>query len=105
MEGRMPLHQSAIDYLKRGLSNQQIKEELVKSGIEERDIPDILKEIAKMRHARNTTSGLYLMLAGAVVCLASCVITLMSSQTNAFVLYGLTSAGIIVVFAGLAKIF
>lgn len=97
--------QFATEWLDKGLNNQQIKAELLNLGIDERNHVDMLKEINKMRSARNTTKGLYFILAGAVLCLASCIITLMSAQSNAFVLYGFTSIGIMVAFVGLYKIF
>lgn len=98
-------HDYVLGWLEKGLSNNQIEAELISLGIEERNIPEMLKEITKMRNARNTTKGLYLMLAGASLCLISCVVTLMSSQTSAIMLYGVTSVGIIIIFAGLVKIF
>ncbi len=102
---KLPVSQVATSWLEKGLSNQQIKAELLNNGIDERDIPEMLKEISKMRHARNVAAALYFILAGAFLCLISCIITLMSAQTNAFVLYGLTSLGIVIIFVGLYKIF
>lgn len=50
--------------------------------------------------------GLFLILAGATLCLISCVYTIMSETSDTgLILYGLTSIGIIVVFIGLLKIF
>ncbi|MCB9046149.1 MAG: hypothetical protein H6550_08405 [Chitinophagales bacterium] len=104
-QAKVSISQFATTWLEKGLSNQQIKTELLSIGVDERDIADMLKEISKMRQARNTANGLYFILAGAMLCLISCIITLMSAQTNAMVLYGFTSIGIVVVFVGLYKIF
>ena len=96
----------ANNWFAQGFDNKQIEAELAREGIDERHIPEMLKEISKMRNARKTTRGLWLILAGAATCLGSCVITLNSSYGNMHMaLYGLTSIGIILVFAGLAYIF
>jgi len=102
---KISVSEVAPEWLQKGLDNTQIKAELINKGIDERDIPEMLKEISKMRHSRNVTSALYFILAGAFLCLISCIITLMSAQTNAVVLYGLTSLGIVIIFVGLYKIF
>lgn len=96
----------AGSWFAQGLDSKQIEAELAKEGIEERHIPEMMKEIKKLRNAKRTTRGLVLILAGAATCLASCIITLLSSYSNMHMaLYGLTSIGIILVFAGLAYIF
>ena len=52
--------------------------------------------------------GLTLILIGAVICLMSFALSITASETHLnfpLVLYGLTSVGIIVVFAGFMKVF
>ncbi len=104
-EVKLSVQDLATEWLSRGLDNKQVEAELLKIGIEERNIPDMLREFKKMRNARNTTTGLYFILAGAVLCLLSCILTLAFSSATAVILYGLTSVGVIVVFIGLARIF
>lgn len=104
-QAKASIQQQATIWLEKGLTSEQVKAELLNMGIKDRNIPEMLREYKKMQHARNTTIGLYFILGGALLCLASCVFTLMSSSGNGFVLYGLTSLGIIVVFIGLARIF
>lgn len=104
-QAKISLEQLAPRWLDKGMDNNSIKAELQNMGIDDRNIPDLMKEIRKMRQARNTTKGLYLILAGAVCCLLSCVLTLVSSQLSVMVLYGFTTVGILIVFAGLIKIF
>ncbi len=104
-EIKASIQQQALLWLEKGFSNEQVKAELLNMGIEERNIPEMLREFKKMRNARNTSIGLYYILAGALLCFISCVWTLTVSATSGFVLYGLTSMGIIVVFIGLARIF
>lgn len=104
-EIKSSIQQQAPVWLEKGFSNEQVKAELMNMGIEERNIPEMLREFKKMRNARNTAIGLYFILAGALLCFISCVWTLAASSASSFVLYGLTSVGIIVVFIGLARIF
>lgn len=100
------IHTRATEWLDKGYDNQQISNELMKLGIEEGHVPEMLKEIVKLRNSRKTASGLVFILIGAVICLISCIVTLTSDTHNiTFVLYGLTSLGIIIVFGGLMKIF
>jgi hypothetical protein len=96
----------ANDWFAKGLSLKDIEAELVQSGIEPRHVPELMAEIKKLRNAKRTSRGLILILIGAVICLVSCIITLFSSYSDlSLVLYGLTSVGIIIVFAGLMQIF
>lgn len=100
------IQMKANNWFAQGLDNKQIEAELAKEGIDERHIPEMLQEIKKLRNARRTTRGLWLILAGAATCLGSCIITLSSSYSNMHMaLYGLTSIGILLAFAGLAYIF
>lgn len=105
-EVKISIQDNARMWLQKGLSDAQIKAELLQLGIEERNIPEMLKEVVKMRRSRNTTNGLVFILAGAMLCLISCIYTLTSSSPDTgLMLYGLTSLGIVVVFIGLVKIF
>ena len=99
------LKEATISWLSTGLDNKQISAELLAMGVDERNIPEMLREINKMRSARNTTRGMYLVLGGAILCLASCVITILSTHTSGMVLYGLTTLGLGIAMAGLYKIF
>lgn len=100
------IEESAKQWLDNGWDDTRIVNELLNIGIDERNHADFLAEIKKMRHARNTTIGLYYVLAGAIFCLLSCVLTLSLSTDNTnMVLFGLTSVGVIIVFIGLVKIF
>jgi VIT1/CCC1 family predicted Fe2+/Mn2+ transporter len=104
-EAKLSVQDMAAQWLANGLDNKQVEAELLKMGIDERNVPDMLREFKKMRNARNTTIGLYYILAGALLCLISCVLTLAFSSATALILYGLTSLGVIIVFVGLARIF
>lgn len=102
----LSIEQKSKEWLAAGFTNKQIDDELSAIGIEEAHRPAMLKEITRLRNAQKTTKGLIYILIGAVLCLASCVMTLMLPQSNTtIVLYGLTSIGIITVFIGLKQIF
>jgi len=104
----MPIAQLLEVWVKQGLSNKEIEEKLLFNGYDSRFIIELLKESSKMRNSRKTAKGLSLILIGALLCLVSCILTLSHAFTGndyTFVLYGLTSAGILVVFAGLMFIF
>lgn len=102
---KLSIQDLASQWLQKGLNNKQVETELLLLGIEERNIPEMLREFTKMRNARNTTIGLYFIMAGALICLISCVLTLAMGSASALVLYGLTGVGVIIVFIGLARIF
>jgi hypothetical protein len=91
-----------------GKSRPEIEELLRNEGHEEYFIRDILTETIKLRNAKARSQGLVLILTGGLLCLASFFITLVLSYSGTgsdLILYGLTSAGIIFVFAGFMKIF
>lgn len=104
-EVKLSIQDLAAQWLQKGLNNKQVEAELLQLGIEERNIPEMLREFTKMRNARNTTIGLYFIMAGALLCLISCILTLAFSSATVVILYGLTSVGVIIVFVGLARIF
>ena len=102
----LSIEQKSNEWLAAGYTYKQIDDELSAMGIEEAHRPAMLKEINKLRNAQKTTKGLIYILIGAVLCLASCLLTILLPQSNTtLVLYGLTSIGIIIVFIGLMQIF
>jgi hypothetical protein len=107
-ETTMPIAQLSEVWVKQGLSNKEIEEKLLFNGYDARFITELLKEISTMRNARKSTRGLTLVLIGALLCLASCILTLshaFSGNDYTFVLYGVTTLGILIVFGGLIYIF
>lgn len=80
----------------------------MKRGFEEHSLPEMMNEIKKLRNSRKTSGGLILILAGAMLCLLSCILTLTGSYSGTsfqLVLYGITTVGILITFGGLIKIF
>ena len=97
----------AKGWLAGRLDNTAIASELLQIGIEDRHIPEILQEINKLRDSRKTAKGLTFVALGALVCLLSCVLTILMSQSDmqGVILYGMTSVGLLIIFAGLISIF
>lgn len=97
-----------LNLLDQGQNREEIENDLMQKGHEERFVKDLLQETIKLRNAKMRTQGLALILGGALICLVSCVLTISSSVTYnnvPWVLYGLTTVGILVVFAGFVKVF
>lgn len=102
------LNQYVYSMLDNGQGRESIENDLLAKGHDERFVKDLVKEVQKLRHSKRMSQGLALILVGAVICFASFLITITSSFSQGsfpYVLYGLTSVGIIVVFAGFSKVF
>lgn len=105
MEHSLDIKEKAKAWLEKGLDEKEIKNQLASLGIDDRYMPEMLKEIKKLRQSKSTANGLVYILIGAVMCLFSCVYTIVAGNNSELILYGLTSLGIIIIFIGLVKIF
>ncbi len=102
------LSKHILDLLSKGLNREQIADELLSKGHDEYFVKEILNETIKIRNAKARSQGLSLVLAGGVLCLLSCIVTMTSTFSHSsfpIVLYGLTTVGIVAVFAGFTRIF
>lgn len=94
--------------LSKGHTRLQIEAELVEQGHDVQFVKDMLREAVKLRSSKKRVLGLALILAGALICLLSCVLSIvlhLSPTTFAVVLYGFTSLGILLAFAGFTQVF
>jgi len=94
--------------LEAGQGREQIEADLLGKGHDERFVKELVKEVTQLRQSKRRAVGLSLVLAGAVICFLSFLLTITSSFSQGsfpYVLYGLTSVGIMVAFAGFTKIF
>lgn len=103
-------HKNVSEYVlssfSAGKSKSEILAELLNQGHEEHSVSLILDEAVKQKLANKRTVGCGLILTGAAICLGSCIYSLMATYSSLpMSLYGLTTLGILVVFAGLIKIF
>lgn len=102
------LYNYVIKLFERGMDRQQIMTHLLENGHDQKFAEQLLAGAIQLRDAKRRHQGLIYVLFGAFVCLASCVLTFMSSSIQGhfpYVLYGLTSLGILIVFAGFMKVF
>jgi hypothetical protein len=95
--------QYVLRMLEDGTSREQIEQQLVDKGHDRRFAQEIVAEVYTLRNARRRSKGLVLVLVGAVVCFLSFILTItgaFSGEAFNYVLFGLTSVGVIVVFVG-----
>jgi len=106
--GPLPLCSYVITLLMAGRQKEEIADRLLQQGHDERFVRELVAEAVKLHNMKMRKQGLFLILGGACICLVSCILGLTASATHLnlrIVLYGLTSVGVIVVFAGLVKVF
>ena len=96
-----------LDMLKHEHSHEDIHLALKGQGLEDGHISVLVAETRKLHDMKQLAVGLSFICGGAVICLASCIITLVqgAAAMSNVTLVGLTSVGVAVVFAGLMKIF
>jgi hypothetical protein len=96
-----------LSALGEGKTRDEIKSTLMAAGVEERFAADLIKEVSKLYRSKRAAKGLTLIAIGALICFLSCVSSLFffTQGSFAWTLYGLTSVGVLIVFAGLIKVF
>ena len=96
-----------VTLLSNNAPREQITHFLLGKGYDDFQVHSIIEECIQLQVTRKRTLGISLIVGGAFICLISCVTTLLSDSLTAsnFTLFGLTTLGIIVVFAGLTKVF
>ena len=98
----------ATRMLESGVPRLQVENDLVANGHDRTFAAEIVTEVAKMRDAKKRSQGLMLILAGAFICFISFLLTVTSAVSGDaynFVLFGVTSLGVVVIFAGFTKVF
>ncbi len=106
--GPLPLCSYVVTLLMAGHKKAEIEGRLLQQGHDARFVQELVAEAVKLHHMKMRKQGLSLILGGACICLVSCVLAITSSATHLnfpIVLYGLTSLGVIFIFAGFVKIF
>ena len=102
------LTKDILSLLSKGQRREQIINDLLARGHDEYFVKELVNEAIKIRNAKMRSQAMSLVLAGGILCLLSCIVTMTSSFSNSsfpLVLYGLTTVGIAVIFIGFAKIF
>ena len=97
-----------VSMLNDSITRDDIIQNLIAKGNDERFVKELVAECAKLRDTKRRAQGLALILGGAVICFLSFLLTItssFSSTTFPYILYGVTSMGVLVVFACLMKVF
>jgi hypothetical protein len=84
-----------------------IREKLSVLGFNDEAITTHIKEYKKIRHAKRLVTGFICMGAGAFLGFVSCVLTIINPIPELYnwILYGLTSIAITIIFVGLYFVF
>ena len=94
--------------LNDGYGREHIETSLLEKGHDEKFVKEIVQEARTLWYSKRRTRGLIYILIGAIICLSSCIITFTSTYSQGsfpYVLYGLTTLGILIVFMGLMMVF
>ena len=101
------IHSLANQYYASGISFQDIKEKLIERFRDEGLVNEVVDEIRSEIYAQKRKEGISIIGIGLVLILAGFIITCFnyhSNQSVSLAMYGLTTLGIIIAFAGLYKI-
>lgn len=102
------LHHKALLWLWQHQSFDNIKENLIKGGADELTAAEIVKEIKLIHYAHKRQKGGIIILAGSILLLVGFLLTVSNFYANTsftYVMYGFTTAGLLVIFYGLYEVF
>ena len=91
-----------------GHTREDVVNQLVTRGHDEASAREIVQHASKRLQEVHRSPALKLVLSGGFICFLSFLLTITSSFSHSsfpYVLYGLTSVGIVVAFTGLMKVF
>jgi len=91
-----------------GHSHDEIKSHFIQLGFNEESLEDVMKHYRLLRSRKQQRTGLNLLTVGALMCLASCILTFLHNYSDnyaLFTLYGLTLVGACILLVGLALVF
>lgn len=96
-----------VEAMQHNWKKEKLADTLAADGHDEVSIDLLLREFKKLCIARRQRIGLVLIAVGVFLGLMSCLLTILNPFPELFnlILYGLTSAAIIVAFVGLYYIF
>lgn len=101
----------SADFVQQWLADKRsvesVQDELMQSGLDPEFIQERLAIYRKLVHARRQTAGFLYMGIGAFLGFVSCVLTLVNPVPELYnwILYGLTSVAIGIIFVGLYFVF
>lgn len=93
--------------IKKGMTEEQVMQEILNAGMDEPLAREMLTAIKKEKNDLQQRRGFILLGIGSLLCFFSCVFTMLHliPSLTGFLLYGLTSIGVIIIFAGLVMVF
>lgn len=92
----------------QGLTMDELRQQLAELGYEGERLDEHLKFVRKLKTKKQVKLGFNLILLGAFLCVASCVVTFLHSYSASYMtfsLYGMTVIGASLVLVGLAYVF
>lgn len=103
MENPSTIHQ----WIAEKRDAESIIEELRKRGYDEDSIATYLKEFKVKKHAKRLNTGFICLAIGSLMGFISCVLAILNPipELHNWFLYGLTSAAMLIIFAGLYLVF
>jgi hypothetical protein len=102
-----PFWQEAYRMLKHGQDNSTITAHLLKKGADNETIAAIVDQLKPLRYAIRRGRGIKLILAGAGLLLLGFILTVVffhNNQSIDYVMYGLTTIGIVILFWGVVEV-
>lgn len=106
-ESHTKLSLQVMQMLDEQVPKRDIEQALIQKGFDEFVVKNTIEECTQLRNNRRRARGMLLVVAGALTCLTSFVLTMSSAslQNSSWQLFGLTSVGVTLVLAGLLYIF
>jgi uncharacterized protein YjeT (DUF2065 family) len=95
------------ELIQQGHSEEGVFHALIERNYAPEEARQLIEACKKLHCMKQQKTGLALLVIGSLICFSSCILTmleLMPTLTD-FFLYGMTSAGVVVVFGGLVMVF
>lgn len=108
----MEIQASEVYSLLRQLHDKEVPESEMQAKLKERGLPDhriaeLIAAFKKQRADERQRTGFILSAVGSLFCFVSCILTLINPlpELREFILFGITSLGVVVIFVGFYYIF
>lgn len=102
------LHHKAIIWVQQHKTFSDIHDDLIKEGCDDLEAAEIVKEVKLIHYAQKRQKGGMIILVGSILLLIGFLLTVSNFYANtsfAYVMYGFTSVGLLVIFYGLYEVF
>lgn len=102
------LYHKARIWLDQHQDFQSIHDNLIKEGCEALMAAEIVKQVKLVHYAKKRQKGSMIILVGSILLLVGFLLTISNFYSNTsftYVMYGFTSAGLLIIFYGLYEVF